>query len=136
MNIFEGRIPAPSDSNAFGLDHSEANILNAMGDIFVSKICGNQTLAQGFLTDMRQSIDTLQSNGSFTNVLADAAQQVAYIQSSTSAALITSNCPEFFHGLKNAKDTDRDALMEKFQYYRIAINAVMRTIQNLVRRNH
>ena len=83
---------------------------------------------------MRQLIDNLQSNGSFTNILADGAQQVAYIQSSSSTALISSNCTGFFFGLQNAKDADRDALVEKFQYYRIAIDAVMQTLRNLLGR--
>ena len=57
----------------------------------LGKICGNSTVLQSFVTQLQQLFTTLQSNGSFTQVLADRAQEVAYIQSATNAALIATN---------------------------------------------
>ena len=101
--------------------------------MFVSKICSNQTVAQELLTEMQQLLNTFQSNGSFAQFLADGAQEVAYIQRPSSAALLSSNCTGFFIGLKNAKDADQVAFVGKFQYYRIAIVKIMKTFRNVLK---
>ena len=97
-----------------------------------AKLCSNQTAAQIFLSKIQQLITTLQSNSSFAQVLADRANEVAYIQSSNSAARLSSDCPGFIAGLKSAKDADDAALKARFQYYHIAAAALMKTIGELV----
>lgn len=98
----------------------------------ITKLCSNQTAAQIALTKIQQLISTLQSNGSFAQVLADRANEIAYIQSSNSATRLSSDCPGFFTGLKSAKDADDAALKARFQYYRIAAAALMKTIGELI----
>ena len=116
----------------FGSDGSfpDGNIFK---DQLVSKLCSNQTAVQTLLTKVQQLISTFQSNGSFAQVLADRANEVSYIQSSTSAALLSSNCAGFFTGLKNAKDADDAVMKTRFQYYQIAAAALMQTIGSLFR---
>ena len=98
----------------------------------MAKLCSNPTMAQTVLTKIQQLISTFQSNGSFAQVLADRANEVAYIQSSTNAALLSSDCTAFFTGLKNAKDADDTAMKARFQYYQIAATAMMQTIRSLI----
>ena len=98
----------------------------------LSRFCGNKTAAEVFLTQIRQWFNTLQSNGSFTQVLADRAQVVTYIQSSDNADLLSSNCTGYFIGLKSAIDADRVVLERRFQYYRFADDGIMQIIRNLL----
>lgn len=101
----------------------------------VEKLCSNQTAAQMLLAKIQQVIATLQFNGSFDDVLADRKNMVAFIQSSGSAARLSSNCAGFFADLKSAKDADDAVLKARFQYYRIAAATLMKTIGELVGAN-
>lgn len=105
---------------------------NIFKDQMVSKLCSNQTVVQTLLIKVQQLIATFQSNGSFTQVLADRTREVTYIQSSSSAALLSSNCTGFFVGLKNAKDADDAAMRTRLQYYQIAASALMQTVFSLI----
>lgn len=103
-------------------------------DQLASKLCANLTLAQAFVTQMQQLFTTLQANGSFTQVLADRAQEVAYIRNADNTALLSTNCTAYFSNLKTAIDADRAIVETREQYQRIAAKATMDIITNLIGR--
>ncbi|CAF3930241.1 unnamed protein product, partial [Rotaria sp. Silwood1] len=63
------------------------------GDInrWASTLCANSSLTQLFLNQTRALITQLNSNGSFAQVLQQKTQDIAYIESDTNAALLSSN---------------------------------------------
>jgi len=89
-------------------------------------------LAQSFLTQVQQLITTLQTNGSFTQVLANQAQEVAYLQNSTDSTLLSSNCTAYFAGLNNAIQADQQALQTQLQYQQIAAQQLFQIVYSLV----
>ena len=97
----------------------------------MSNLCANESLAQEFLIQTQQLIDTLQSNGSFTRFLEDRAQGIAYIENSANNDLASSNCTAYFNGLKTAKDADRIVAQKNREYYGIAAKAMRKIIRNL-----
>jgi hypothetical protein len=99
---------------------------------WVSELCANETLAESFLTQTRELITTLESNGSYSNVLADRAQEITYIQSATNAALLSTNCTGFFSGLNNARSLDSQAQQQQQAYQRTAGRLFWQIIQSLV----
>jgi hypothetical protein len=89
-------------------------------------------VASEFLTQVQQLISTLNSNGSFGQVLTARAQEVAYLTNTANAATLTSNCTAFFTGLQSAKATDQAAAQVQFQYTQIAAQAFFQIVQSLV----
>ncbi len=102
---------------------------------WVSELCANGSLAESFLDQTRQLITSLESNGSYSNVLADRAQEITYIQSADNAALLSTNCTGFFSGLKNAKNLDGQAQQQQRAYQRTAGRLFYQIIQSLVGEN-
>ena len=107
---------------------------NGFGSQLSTKLCANQSLADAFLAQMQELINTLQTNGSFTQVLADRAQEIAYIQSATNTALLSSNCTAYFTGLTTAINADRAVVKTREQYFRAAADATKQIIVNLIGR--
>ena len=93
--------------------------------------CNNATLGSSFLTQIQQLITTLQSNGSFTQVLSAHANAIAYLTNSANTALLSSNCTAFCSGLQAAKQADQAAGQVQQQYARSAGQAVSQIIQSL-----
>jgi hypothetical protein len=89
-------------------------------------------LAQSFLTQVQQLITTLQTNGSFGQVLTSVAQEVAYIQNSTDAALLSTNCTAYFAGLNSAIQADQQAAQIQLQYQLIAAQQFSQIVYTLV----
>jgi hypothetical protein len=117
-------------------DHSGEGGSGSNGNGFVTLLCANASLAQSFLTQIQQLINTLQSNGSFTQVLQARANEIAYIQNATDVALLSSNCTAYFIGLQNAKALDKLAGDQQEQYTWIAANLFSQIIQSLFGNNH
>ncbi len=103
---------------------------------WVTQLCDNATLAQDFLTEIQALITTLQSNGSYSQVLTNHAQEIAYIQNSNDSALLSSNCTAYFAGLKAAKQADQAAIQLQQQYQSAAAQAFFQIIQSLVGNNY
>lgn len=97
----------------------------------MSRLCANQTVAEEFLSQTQQLINTLRSNGSFTRFLADRAQGIAYIENSENADLLATNCTAYFNGLKAAKDADRILAGTNRDFYGAAAKAMRQIIRNL-----
>ncbi|CAF3704738.1 unnamed protein product [Rotaria sp. Silwood1] len=78
------------------------------GDInrWASKLCANSSLVQSFLNQTRALIIQLNSNDSFAQVLQQKTQKIAYIESDTNAALLSSNCTQYFNGLAAVRNAD------------------------------
>jgi hypothetical protein len=99
---------------------------------WASKLCDNETLAHEFLTEVRQLITTLQTNGSYGRVLQDHTQTIAYIQSDPNAAVLSSNCTGYFVGLQNAQKLDQNAEEQQEQYEENLDFLYIKIIQSLV----
>jgi len=89
-------------------------------------------LAQDFLADIQALITTLQSNGSYSQVLTNHAQEIAYIQNSTDAALLSTNCTAYFAGLNSAIQADQQAAQIQLQYQLIAAQQFSQIVYTLV----
>jgi len=122
-----GKGPQPGGSRPGGPGRGHGN----KGQ-WVSELCANETLAESFLTQTRALITTLESNGSYSNILADRAQEITYIQSATNAALLSTNCTGFFSGLNNARNLDSQAQQQQQAYQRTAGRLFWQIIQSLV----
>ncbi|CAF0831286.1 unnamed protein product [Rotaria sordida] len=97
-----------------------------------SKLCENQTLAQSYLNNTRQLITTFETNGSYTQVLQKRAQAIAYFKNNNNTVLLSSNCSQFFIGLKNARKLDAQALLQQRIYEENAARLYKRILQSLL----
>ncbi|CAF1290817.1 unnamed protein product [Rotaria sordida] len=93
--------------------------------------CENETVAQSFLNQSRQLISDLQSNGSYGQALQKRAQFISYIQNDTNAELLSSNCTEYFCGLQDARELDKQALEQQKQNDQTVENSFRQLIQSL-----
>ncbi|CAF4795708.1 unnamed protein product [Rotaria sp. Silwood1] len=116
---------------SFNWGHWDILIDGSNEDSWTSNLCSNDTVAQSFLTQTRQVINDLQSNGSFAQALQKRAQFISYIQDDNNAEQLSSNCTEYFNGLKNAKNLDKQALEQERQYEQIANSLFRQIIQSL-----
>ncbi len=82
---------------------------NAGGHRPSSNICDDKTQADSFVIKIRQLINTLETNGSYTEILNKHVHAIAYIESSSTEVLISSNCTEYFNGLNAARKLDTKA---------------------------
>ncbi|CAF2671290.1 unnamed protein product [Rotaria sp. Silwood2] len=97
-----------------------------------SKLCQNQTLAQSYLNYTRQLITTLETNGSYTQVLQKRAQAIAYLKNDNNTELLSSNCSQFFAGLKDAQKLDAQALLQQKRYEDNAVRLYKQIFQSLL----
>ncbi|CAF2042584.1 unnamed protein product, partial [Rotaria magnacalcarata] len=93
-----------------------------------SKLCGNSSLAQAFLSKSQAVIAELKSNGSFAQLLQQKAQEVAYMQNSANVALLSSNCTQYFNGLTAAKHADMKTQRQQHKYERIGAHLLQQII--------
>ncbi|CAF3312834.1 unnamed protein product [Rotaria socialis] len=93
-----------------------------------SKLCGNNSLAQAFLSKSQAVFAQLNSNGSFAQFLQQKAQEVAYIQNSANVALLSSNCTQYFNGLAAAQNAD----MQKERQQRVYENISASLLQQII----
>ncbi|CAF3737705.1 unnamed protein product [Rotaria sordida] len=104
----------------FGLaaprEHSDKEQHKDGGDHFAStgnvkrlasRICANSNSTQSFLTQARAHVAQLNSNPSFAQVRQNKTQEMAYIESDDKAALLSSNCTQYFNGLAVARNADK-----------------------------
>ncbi|CAF3222944.1 unnamed protein product [Rotaria sp. Silwood2] len=87
---------------------------------WASKLCANSSLAQSFLNQTRALITQLNSNGSFAQVLQQKTQEIGYIESDSNAALLSSNCTQYFKGLAAARNADMQTQRQQQEYQNIA----------------
>ncbi|CAF3454873.1 unnamed protein product [Rotaria sp. Silwood1] len=105
---------------------------NSQADNWASKLCANDTWAQSYLTQTRQTISSLRSNGSFAQALQNRQQAIAYLEDENNTDLLSSNCTAFFSGLESARKSDRDALdLQRQQDFAVG-RALFNIIQSLV----
>jgi hypothetical protein len=86
------------------------------GNQWSTKLCDNITDAVAFINKTRQLINALETNGSYTEVLEEHAHAIAYIESSTTFALLSSNCTAYFAGLNAAGILDAEAAYQEQMY--------------------
>ncbi|CAF1980645.1 unnamed protein product [Rotaria magnacalcarata] len=89
-----------------------------------SKACANATVAQSVVTQMQALITQLTNNGSFTAVLQQRAQELAYYNNAANTPLLTSNCTQYFAGVNAASVLDNAANLKQRQYTNIANNLI------------
>lgn len=75
-------------------------------------------------------ITNLQANGTFTEVLSDLQQQIAYLQSTSNDGLLSSNCTGYFSGLESAKKADRDVQETKRQQFKDVMAAFYQVVKS------
>ena len=97
----------------------------------VSELCKNQSLAQEFLTKLRELITTLESNDTNAEVLEERANAVAYVKSDTNAAVLSSNCTGYFDGLKHARKLDAQAEAQQEIYEENAERLYKKMLQSI-----
>ncbi|CAF1573425.1 unnamed protein product [Rotaria magnacalcarata] len=98
---------------------------------WASQLCANSSLAQAFLSKNQAVFTQLNSNGSFAQFLQQKAQQVAYIQNSANAALLSSNCTQYFIGLTTAQYADMQKERQQQEYENIATRLVQQIIPTI-----
>ncbi|CAF2492047.1 unnamed protein product [Rotaria sp. Silwood2] len=99
---------------------------------WASILCANDTLAQEYLTQTRQVINSFRSNETFTEALQNRQQVIAYIENENNEDLLSSNCTAFFIGLKSARNLDMDAMNLQRQLERIVGSSLFNIIQSLI----
>ncbi len=99
---------------------------------WTTKLCDNETLAHKFLTEVRQLLTTLDTNGSYSRVFQDHTQTIAYIQGDPNATVLSSNCTGYFVGLQNAQKLDQNAEEQQEQYEENLDFLYIKIIQSLV----
>ncbi|CAF1344339.1 unnamed protein product [Rotaria sp. Silwood1] len=120
--------PRDSDSNErFGF-----HFHHGRQPTWSSKLCQNQTLAQSYLNYTRQLINTLETNGSYTQVLQKRAQSIAYFKNDNNTAFLSSNCSQFFAGLKYARKLDAQALKQQQMYENNAARLYKQILHSLL----
>ena len=95
-------------------------------------ICANSTLAQNFLTQTRAVLAALQTNGSYTQFLADHSNAVSYLQNTANDATLSSNCTGYFSNLNAARAADRTVLDARRRLQENAVRLLGQVVQTLV----
>ncbi|UJR08230.1 hypothetical protein I4U23_012503 [Adineta vaga] len=72
-----------------------------------SKLCGNDTLAKEFLSEIQQMITTLEADHDYDRVLLKRVAVIAYLKNTANGNTLSSNCTEYFNGYKNAQKLDQ-----------------------------
>ncbi|CAF2794245.1 unnamed protein product [Rotaria sp. Silwood2] len=99
--------------------------------IWSSKLCQDITLAQTYLTNIQQFITSLEGNDTYAQVLEKRANAIAYFKNADNET-ISSNCTQFFIGLKNARKLDTQVLIKQLEYEEYIRDRYKQIIQLLV----
>jgi hypothetical protein len=99
---------------------------------WLSYLCNNQTLAQSLVNQIQQFLTNLATNNSYAEILSEHNQAIAYIQSGTNTAVLSSNCTGYFNGLNNALKLDETAQKQQEKYAENANRQLMQIIQSVI----
>jgi len=99
---------------------------------WLSYLCNNQTLAQSLMNQIQQFLTNLATNNSYAEILSEHNQAIAYIQSGTNTAVLSSNCTGYFDGLNNARKLDEIAQKQQEKYAENANRQLMQIIQSVI----
>lgn len=97
-----------------------------------SNLCNNGTLAQSLVANIQAFITTLETNGSFTGVLQQHNQAIAYIQNSANTNILSSNCTAYFNGLTNALKLDKIAEEQEENYEESVYRQLRQILQSVI----
>lgn len=98
-------------------------------------ICKNETNAQSFVSSIRQLLNNLEGNGSYTQVFEKHSNVVAYYKDTTKTALLSLNCTEFFTDLRAAQQLDEQDMVNQHKLEENAARLYIETVQKFIKFN-